>query len=376
MWVTKLGCFVVQAASPRLGRLEWQNKGMHVSRYILKPWSLVEALAASVDAMCWSTQIITDFTHRRMLQTHQQPSERELKIFFERHISSARAAYNFASDIQTHERHLTQQLSTLSLQNVLKALTAIGSFQIDDDLPHQIFVILPNRDRSEHVIQFASQHWVDIVVAIVKKDKIAAAAQELFEVFIRNPFTRGAAGQLLDSVVGDIFARGGAWKIQEMKKSPRLGSKNRHWKIRRSWTHTNKWLIIGYPGQPPVVISEYPPKDNVFQQIQTRILPSTSTDSVVLHTGYYLPASQTEATFDSFYYEADIKQATVLQLTVSNQHSMKTKGLKRLEGLGVERVRYVAVTGPLEYFDLPVPNEYEYSPFLKEKYHLVLDNIQ
>ena len=52
MWVTKLGCFVVQAASPRLGRLEWEKKEMRVSRYILKPWSLEEALAASVDVMC------------------------------------------------------------------------------------------------------------------------------------------------------------------------------------------------------------------------------------------------------------------------------------------------------------------------------------
>ena len=54
-WVTDLGCFIVQAASPRPARLEWEKKGIQVSRYFLKPWSLEEALAGLVVVMCWST---------------------------------------------------------------------------------------------------------------------------------------------------------------------------------------------------------------------------------------------------------------------------------------------------------------------------------
>jgi len=69
-----------------------------------------------------------------------------------------------------------------------------------------------------------------------------------------------------------------------------------------------------------------------------------------------------------------MKQATIFQLTVSKRHSMK-KGLKRLKDLGVESVRYVAVTGPQNDFDLPVPNEYSDSEFLKDKYHLVLNSL-
>ena len=80
--------------------MEWEKKnGGRVSRYFLKPWSLEEALAALVVVMCWSTQFITDFTHSRMLQAQYQPSEAELKVFFERHIPSARAAYGNASSI-------------------------------------------------------------------------------------------------------------------------------------------------------------------------------------------------------------------------------------------------------------------------------------
>jgi len=142
--------------------------------------------------------------------------------------------------------------------------------------------------------------------------------------------------------------------------------------IRPSATYADKYLIVGQLNH-PLRISDTYPEDDDFQPINTHILPPTG--EVTLSTGYYLPASATEATFDSFYYEAEMKQATILQLTVSKHHSMKKKGLKRLKSLGVKSVRYVAVTGPQNEFDLPVPNEYSDSEFLKEKYHLVLNSL-
>ena len=310
-----------------------------------------------------------------MLQTRVQPSEIELKMFFERHIPSARAAYHYASSIQTYERDLVPQLYGLSLQGVPKTLYEVSSFRIHNDELYRVLVILPDQDRGEHVIQFTSQYWVDIVVSMIKKDKVIAEAQELFAVFKRALSTSGAAGQLLDSVIGDIFARGGVWEIHEMEKSPQSDPKGCHWKIWASSTYADKYLIIGHPDHPPFLISEHPPEDTVFQHIETHILGSTPTDSVALCTGYYLPASQTDATFNSFYYEAKIKQATVLQLAVSKHHSMKIKGLKWLNDLGVESIRYIAVTGPQQDFDLTVPNEYSNPVFLEGMYHLTLNSL-
>ena len=104
--------------------------------------------------------------------------------------------------------------------------------------------------------------------------------------------------------------------------------------IQPSSTYVDKYLIVGRPNYPPVLISgRCPPNDVVFQRVRIRTLPPTG--PVTLCTGYYVPTSVSEATFDSFYYEADEEQATVLQLTVSNHHSMKNKGLKRLQDLGV-----------------------------------------
>ena len=53
-WVRRLGYFVVQAASPRPERLKWEKKNIGVFRYILKLWSLEEAVAVSVDVTLWS----------------------------------------------------------------------------------------------------------------------------------------------------------------------------------------------------------------------------------------------------------------------------------------------------------------------------------
>ena len=143
----------------------------------------------------------------------------------------------------------------------------------------EIEIILENRQST--VLHFVM--WLDIVGSVIKKEKVAAVAQELFEVFSCNPFTGCAAGWLLDMVVGDIFARGGVWNIHETEKSPWPGPKNCHSKIWVSSIYADKYLIIGHAKHPPVFISNYPPEDPVIQHIETiYILNSTSTNSVAL----------------------------------------------------------------------------------------------
>ena len=315
-----------------------------------------------------------------MLQREATPSEAELKAFFERYIPSARPAYAYASTIQQYNNRLAEELSNLSVADVIGA--ASRGLRIDDTLPHHIFVILPGEDRSKYVIKFASRYFLrefasryDLrtLVANIKEEKVVDVANELYQAFSRNPKTRGAACQLLDCVVCDIFARSDVWTIREMEISPWQGAKNRHWKIKPSSTAVDKYLIVGHPDHPPVLISdERPPTDVVLQRIETHRLPPTG--RITLRTGYWVPTSVTEATFDTFYYEANEKQATVLQLAVSNKHSMKIEGLKRLRDLGVESVCYVAVvSGPQETFDLSIPHEY--SNFLNEKYLLTVNSL-
>jgi hypothetical protein len=206
-----------------------------------------------------------------MLQVVKRASEAELKLFFEDCIPSARDAYSSAGRIESYQKNLMSVLASLSLQNIIKIITDSTSLQINDDLPHHIFVIQPGEIRSEHVVEFASQYWLDIVAGIVKKGKVDIAAQALFEVFTRNNFTRGAAGQLLDTIVRDSFAQGGVWKIQQMETSKHKGTQNHRWKILRSSTYTDKYLILGRPDRPLLISDMCPSKDVALQPTKTHI---------------------------------------------------------------------------------------------------------
>ncbi|KAI9573908.1 hypothetical protein HD554DRAFT_2166732 [Boletus coccyginus] len=159
-----------------------------------------------------------------------------------------------------------------------------------------------------------------------------------------------------------------------MEISLGTGKVNQHWKIIPSSPHVEQYLIVGDPTKPIVKICDTHPNDSdaiVYDTFST--FPFNATIKKVTETGYYLPTSATEATFDAFYYDADLKEATVLQATVSSCHTVKVKGLQWLQEVGVESAHYVAITGQQEVFDLPVPMDYDV--FLKEKYHLVLSKL-
>ena len=367
-WVTGLG-FVVQAASPTPGRLEWQKKRTGVSSYVLKPWSLEEALAALV-AMFLSTRFITDFTHSRALQA-QKPSESDLKVFFERYLPSAHTAYSSAAFISSYEMELEQSLRQLSIDDIIDIALNVVAFQIDDKLHHHLFVILPTETRSRHSVEFVSQYCLRTLLRIVKNDKLTSAAETLYQLFSGHSSTRGLAGQVLDMAAPDLFPKGGCWKMQEMEMSPVRGTKNQHWKIQPDSTYADKYLIVGYAHQLVLIANTPPPENTVFCNIATYPFPPTGQGT--LRTGYYIPTLKTQATFDAFFYDADKNQAMVLQVTVSPRHSVKEKGIEQLKKWGVQSAHYVAVTGLHDTFDLPVPHEY--SPFLKKKYRLVVESV-
>ncbi|KAI9462947.1 hypothetical protein HD554DRAFT_2316226 [Boletus coccyginus] len=353
-WVRNLGCFIVQAASPRPDRLHWALKEAGVSWYIMKMWSLEEVLAA------------------RTLQVKSPPSAAQLTTFFELYGPSARAAYSFAHRIQDFESQLQAAIDSLSLDHVTKMVDDLASLRVNAELPHRLFIIHPGETRSSLIIKFASQHISEKLVAALES-KVSSAARVLFEVYNRNAPTKALAGQLLDSVVRGVFTRGGVWPIHRMELSPMKGKVNQHWKIVPSKSYVDQYLVVGDPTKPIVKICDTCPNDGTVYDTFSPF-PFNATTKKLTETGYYLPTSTTEATFDAFYYDADLKEATVLQATVSPVHTMKAKGLQRLQEVGVESVCYVAVTGPGAGFDLPVPKNYD-GVFVKEKYHLVLPKL-
>jgi hypothetical protein len=80
-----------------------------------------------------------------------------------------------------------------------------------------------------------------------------------------------------------------------------------------------------------------------------------------------------EATFDAFFY--DQGTATVFQHTVGATHTVKEKGLKTLKGLGVKKVKYVALTEPEAntVFKMSLSMPVDLQLLVQEQYHLAFD---
>ncbi|KAI9568403.1 hypothetical protein HD554DRAFT_2099941 [Boletus coccyginus] len=272
----------------------------------------------------------------------ESPSAAQLKTFFERYGPSARNAYSFAHRIQDFESQLQAAIDTLSVDITTKMVNDLASLSVNAETPHRLFIIHPGETRSSLIIKFASQYISEKLVAALEC-KVSSAAQVLFEVYNCNPPTKALAGQLWDSVI--------------VPSKP----------------YVDQYLVIGDPAKPIVKICDTCPDDGIVYDSFSSF-PFNANIKEVTKTGYYLPTSTAEATFDAFYYDADLKKATVLQATISSGHTVKAKGLQQLQEVGVQSACYVAITPPQEVFDLPVPKDYD-GVFLKEKYHLVLPKL-
>ena len=163
-----------------------------------------------------------------------------------------------------------------------------------------------------------------------------------------------------------------------MMKSNCMGKKYTHWKDPNG-PITPQYLHLGYPGHHIAIDTTRHPVGTVYVALPLKIfLPGAP--ALQLVDGYYRPSSHSQETFDAFIYESASKTATILQVTTvttGKAHTVKKEGVKWLQGLGVERFRYIAVSTPNTPLDLPFPNEWSTStgPLILEKYLLTVESL-
>jgi hypothetical protein len=157
---------------------------------------------------------------------------------------------------------------------------------------------------------------------------------------------------MLEDAVNDVFFRGGEWSLVPMMKSNCTGPKYTHWKDPNG-PITPQYLHLSYLGHHIAIDTTPHPAGTVYVALPLKhFLPG---GLLQLVDGYYYPSSHSQETFDAFIYESASKTATVLQVTTVKTHSVKEGGVKWLQGLGVERFRYIAVSTPNTPIDLPFP---------------------
>ncbi|KAH8109905.1 hypothetical protein DFH11DRAFT_840452 [Phellopilus nigrolimitatus] len=320
----ELGFFIVQAASPRKDCLEWLKKCPNASMHFMKPWSLSELIAG------------------RMLQKNSKMlTERQLEIFFVKYGPTARFAYAWAPLPLKYENELKSAIGSLrSLQRLENILQDFVQLDLNDDISHQILLVLPSAFRDEFSITIPSKHVYDLLRQS-RASQIEHAAAVLYNLFVRTPFARAAARYILDEEFQISLRNGGQWSIKPLTRF-KADEQNVTW-TKPSSEAPSTWLCFGFEGK-------------VLQISNTKLSgdpqPITTTyfvhgQNLELKDGLYCPSVRNQGTFNSFIYEAQEKRATVFQATAgSSSRAVKEEGLDWLEKLGVKTFRFVAVAPP------------------------------
>ncbi|KAH8111657.1 hypothetical protein DFH11DRAFT_592738 [Phellopilus nigrolimitatus] len=317
-----LQLFIVQAASLRKDHLKWLNKNPSASKYFLKPWTLSELIAS------------------RMLQEKSKTlTERQLENFFVNYGPTVRPAYLWARLHLRYRNELEDGIGYLErLQHLEDILQDSAQLDSNYDLSHKLFVVLPGVFRDQFSITIPSKHVYDLLCQSPAL-QVEHAATVLYNLSVRNPVTRAAAGYILDEEFQIAFRKGGQWPIKPLTRG-KAGEKNVTW-ANPSSEAPSTWLCFGFGGKVLQISNMKLPGDP---------RPITTTafvhrQNLELKDGLYCPSSRNQATFDAFFYEAQGKRATVFQATVgSSSHVFKEEALDWLEKLGVKTFRFVAVT--------------------------------
>ncbi|KAJ6632447.1 hypothetical protein B0H10DRAFT_1938065 [Mycena sp. CBHHK59/15] len=330
-----IGCqhLVIQAASPRKERMRWRRH-LSVSQtlYLTKPMSLPELLAG------------------RLLHMPVR-SKNDVETFLNMFGPSMRGIYfEDLTDWEMNVQHIVSQLTYDRPAEYLHRITALDP---DADVSHVLFLIQPGVTRKTWAISIASLYILDKMHHRYGESWSEMAAR-FYQLFLETPYTRAAAGQLLEEFIHRLLL---SWCWSIVKLVEKRGPVNIIWRTAKPPV-VPVHLVIGREGHAAVTVDLQAPGDAVVY----RQLPVVYFDSQErLHLRdctYYRLISSSHPTFDSFIYDSSTNTATVFQVTVSPTHSVNADGIVWLrQVMGVSgTIRYVAVTLPGE-ITLPVRPE-------------------
>ena len=296
-------------------------------------------------------------------------SEVELETFYNQFGPSARSAYTHASSPDLYEGPMLEAIANVTFKEVDTVLRQATGLHLSSEISHRLLLICPGASRNTfHAVIPTRYLYEKLRDALVNRSLEAGA--RLYSMFLRYPKTRTAAAYMLDDAIHDLFYKGGEWPVVRLTPN-RPGPKFTHWKTPEAKTNP-EYLRIGYQGRPITIAP-----DQLSNNVKCDALPLTAFlhgAKLTLVDGYYCPSCITEETLDAFIYDAASKTATIFQATVWPKYSIKERGICWLQGLGVQKFRYVAVTPPDQKMDLPFPNAWNNArgPSLPDKYVLIV----
>ncbi|KAL5481132.1 hypothetical protein ACEPAI_10073 [Sanghuangporus weigelae] len=341
--------FILQAASPRKDRLEWSKKmSQAVKRCYMAPWTPEELIQAR-DLQVWSAGI-------------QRPSEQALLDFCRMFGCSARHVYGNAAESTIYRILVSEEIAALTME-IRTALYKRDVLFFDKEIPELIMTAAPDpSDRARFTLFIASEYLTDQILARLKVTDQRATIR-LYQLFMKNPYTRPHTGYLLERLAVESFPQGSQWEVTVMQKDV-PGAENTHW--HSCVGAPPRFLCLGH-GQNSLSVEDQP-RTGPFHPLSH--FSYSTNEQQQLSDGFYSPASRTQPSSDIFIYDAAQSVATVFQTTVSRSHRISTVCLDWLTDLGATTIDLVVVTDPKDTMEAYVSNSHH--DRLRHVYHLVL----
>jgi hypothetical protein len=269
--------------------------------------------------------------------------------------------------LHVYDKMVRSEIAKLTYDKISIVLSAAATLTAEG-VSHHILLVSPSNDRMDPLITIPTRYIYKLLRDQLHITTLQEAAM-LYQVFVRNTYTKAPAGYMLDDV-HDLFCKGGEWEVILLTKN-KAGPVNTHFESPSPSRKTKaSYMRLGYSGDLVTTARRSLPGTATF-------IPLTSRryligQNITLENGYYQPGPG-QATFDSFIYDKTSLTATMLQMTVASQHDAKTKVVEWLRNQGATNFRLVAVTPPETLLDLQIPNTLV--SLISEVYNLTLQAI-
>ncbi|KAH7903979.1 hypothetical protein BJ138DRAFT_1167293 [Hygrophoropsis aurantiaca] len=230
------GSTIIQIASPREDRLDWTRKYTRPMQiFYMQPFNLMEVIVA-----------------RGMQMTPHLPSERQLRLWYDRYTPSVRLTYQWAARIDEYELSLDRKLrqqsgSVLSLPAPLWGLGAFTFFTTTntDKLSLELFVVYPTASTADYVCDIPTRRLVRKVIHAVNARTYAEHAK--FREVLRIPELSSLGEYLTEELANHVLPLGHTpQQLRKLESDEHAGSNDRqHWAVNPNSEYRPLWFVIG-----------------------------------------------------------------------------------------------------------------------------------
>ncbi|KAI0048381.1 hypothetical protein FA95DRAFT_1071608 [Auriscalpium vulgare] len=308
-------CFIFQAPSPRSERMQWLKKRPLACIYVMKPWTLIETI-----------------TGQCCRKEDRRKPEETIEYFFRKFAPSVHVLYGLNS-LDAYARavsRMAQNVTLDSLEALLRMATVYNHSLKENDIFQHVMLIEPGTFRDEVVANIPTAH-----LAHVLEDELAlkeiVEKERLFQMFMNH--MKVSAGYILEYYGRDMIKAGGSWPIWIFAVTAYP-----HWRseVDERSSKPDAYLNVGRTG---VSIDELPRPSTGGPGEHTNL----AEDTIELSAGiYYIPASASEATFNSLFFDPRSGLATIIQFAGKTQ-DVNRQGLQWLKDHGVLTVRSITL---------------------------------